>query len=124
MKLDWNFPVSIANAAAAAARAEALGYAGLWANETPHHAFLPLAALRPYGFRLAGEVADGVHVHSFATVPYLKEVALPALQEGLEKSGRERSDVQLAAALFVCVGDDRAAIDAVRTQIAFYGSTS
>lgn len=83
-----------------------------------------LSAVRPYGFRLVGEVADGVHVHSFTTPRYLAEVGIPALEEGLARSGRARGDVQLAAAVFVCLAGDDAAREAVRTQVAFYGSTS
>ena len=83
-----------------------------------------LAAVQPYGFRLAGEVADGVHVHTFSTPAYLTEVALPALEEGLERSGRSRTDLTLVASLLTCVGDDPAVERAVRRQIAFYGSTS
>ena len=83
-----------------------------------------LAAVQPYGFRLAGEVADGVHVHTFSTPEYLAGVALPALEEGLERSGRTRADVKLVASLLTCVGDDPLVERAVRRQIAFYGSTA
>jgi probable F420-dependent oxidoreductase len=70
-----------------------------------------LAAVTPFMYRLAGEIADGVHVHPFHTVHYLREVALPAL-------GRP---VPLCASVFCVVGDDDRA---VREQIAFYGSTT
>jgi probable F420-dependent oxidoreductase len=72
-----------------------------------------LAAVTPTMYRLAGEVADGVHVHVFHTVRYLREVALPAL-------GPRRKDMTLASGIFVVIGGDA---DAVRMQIAFYGST-
>jgi probable F420-dependent oxidoreductase len=72
-----------------------------------------LAAVTPTMFRLAGEVADGVHVHVFHTVRYLREVALPAL-------GARRDRMTLASGIFVVIGGDA---DAVRMQIAFYGST-
>jgi probable F420-dependent oxidoreductase len=74
-----------------------------------------LAAVTPYMYGLAGEVADGVHVHPFHTIRYLREVALPALERG----GR-RGDVTLVAPVFTVVGGDD---EAVRLQIAFYGST-
>jgi probable F420-dependent oxidoreductase len=83
-----------------------------------------LAAVQPYGYRLAGQVAEGVHVHTFSTPAYLTKVGLPALDEGLTLSGRTRADLTLAASLLTCVGDDRAVERAVRQQIAFYGSTS
>ncbi len=72
-----------------------------------------LAAVTPTMYRLAGEVADGIHVHVFHTARYLREVALPAL-------GARRSEVTLASGVFVVLGG---AADEVRMQIAFYGST-
>ena len=72
-----------------------------------------LAAVTPTMYRLAGEVADGIHVHVFHTARYLREVALPAL-------GDRRADVTLASGVFVVIGGNE---DAVRMQIAFYGST-
>src|SRR5207249_7458616 len=75
-----------------------------------------LAAVTPYMYRLAGEVADGVHVHPFHTVRYLREVALPALETG----GR-RDELTLCSSVFVVAGGESE--QAIRTQIAFYGST-
>lgn len=72
-----------------------------------------LAAVTPTMYRLAGEVADGVHVHVFHTARYLREVALPAI-------GERRADMTLASGVFVVLGG---AADDVRMQIAFYGST-
>jgi probable F420-dependent oxidoreductase len=72
-----------------------------------------LAAVTPTMYRLAGEVADGIHVHVFHTARYLREVALPAL-------GSRRSELTLASGIFVVLGG---AADEVRMQIAFYGST-
>jgi probable F420-dependent oxidoreductase len=69
-----------------------------------------LAAVTPAMYALAGEVADGVHVHPFHTARYLREVAAPALGRPLP----------LNAAVFCVVGGDDLE---VRRQIAFYGST-
>jgi probable F420-dependent oxidoreductase len=85
-----------------------------------------LAAVTPTMYRVAGEVADGVHVHPFHTARYLREVALPALETGLGRGERSRADVALAASVFAVVGDaaERAEREAfARLQIAFYGST-
>ncbi|MEW6476848.1 MAG: TIGR03617 family F420-dependent LLM class oxidoreductase [Actinomycetota bacterium] len=85
-----------------------------------------LAAVNPYSFRMAGEVADGVHVHPLHTVRYLTEVAYPALDEGLARSGRRREDIDLSAQVMVVAGEGeegRRMHEAVRAQIAFYGST-
>jgi probable F420-dependent oxidoreductase len=83
-----------------------------------------LAAVGPRTYRLAGELADGIHVHSFHTPEYLRTVALPALATGLETGGRNRSEITLACSLFAIVGGDAQMDRAVRTQIAFYGSTT
>jgi probable F420-dependent oxidoreductase len=85
-----------------------------------------LAAVTPTMYRVAGEVADGVHVHPFHTARYLREVAVPALETGLERAERSREDMALAASVFAVVGDaaERAEREAfARLQIAFYGST-
>lgn len=83
-----------------------------------------LAAVGPRSFQLSGELADGVHVHSFHTPEYLRAVALPALHEGLAITGRSRAEVSLVCSLFAIVGHDPVMDRAVRTQIAFYGSTT
>jgi probable F420-dependent oxidoreductase len=76
---------------------------------------------------LAGEICDGFHVHPFHTARYLREAALPWLEEGLAKAGRTRKEIQVAAADFAIVGataEERAAQrEAVRRQVAFYAST-
>jgi probable F420-dependent oxidoreductase len=77
--------------------------------------------------RLAGELGDGFHVHPFHTVPYLQKVTLPAIEEGLRASGRQRSDLELVSSVFVIPGKSEAeretASRPVRQQIAFYAST-
>lgn len=71
--------------------------------------------------RLAGESADGFHVHPFHTPDYLKKVILPAVEEGAQKTKRSLQDVQMVVNAFVITGDhDR---EHTRQQIAFYAST-
>ena len=85
-----------------------------------------LAAVNPYSFRLAGEVADGVHVHPLHTVRYLAEVARPALAQGLARAGRPPGAVDVSAQVMVIAGsgeERRRMEEAVRAQLAFYGST-
>jgi probable F420-dependent oxidoreductase len=84
------------------------------------------AAVNPYAFRMAGEFADGVHVHPLHTIRYLTEVARPALAEGLARAGRPSGALEISAQVMVIAGEGeerRRMEDAVRTQIAFYGST-
>src|SRR5262245_43102817 len=86
-----------------------------------------LAAVGPLMTEVAGEVADGVILHAFTTEKYLRDVTLPALEKGLAKSGRKRSDFQVMYPGFVVTGkDEKAWADSRRgvcRQIAFYGST-
>jgi probable F420-dependent oxidoreductase len=86
-----------------------------------------LAAVGPVMTRLAGELADGLIPHAFSTPEFFRAVTLPALHEGLERAGRERSDVVVHCPGFVLVTGEAGASDdellALRRQIAFYGST-
>ena len=71
--------------------------------------------------RLAGETANGFHVHPFHTPQYLRNVLLPAVEEGANKTGRKREDVSMVVNAFVITGDgDR---ETTRQQISFYAST-
>src|SRR2546423_14678501 len=65
-----------------------------------------VAAVNPWMYRMAGEVADGVHVHPFHSSRYLDEIVLPAMDEGLQRSGRTRADMTLGAPVFGIATDD------------------
>ncbi len=71
--------------------------------------------------KLAGEVADGFHVHPYHTRRYLSEVVLPAIDEGAQKADRKRDALEIATTAFVALNDDE--IAAQRQQVAFYAST-
>ncbi len=77
--------------------------------------------------RLAGELCQGFHVHPFHTVRYLKELIIPNIETGAQRSGRSRKDVTLACAVFVVTGRDKEEMTnnsyMVRSQLAFYAST-
>jgi len=86
-----------------------------------------LAAVGERMTEVAGEVCDGIIIHGFTTERYVREVTLPAVERGLAKAGRSRSDFQVSGPLFVVMGSNeqemKAAEAAVKQQIAFYGST-
>jgi probable F420-dependent oxidoreductase len=86
-----------------------------------------IAAVNPYMAQMAGEICDGLHVHSFHSPKYLREVLHPAVEAGLAKSGRSRKDFTFRASTMVVVGDDAGELarsrQAVKQQIAFYAST-
>lgn len=77
--------------------------------------------------RLAGELCQGFHAHSFHTVRYLKELVIPNIERGAAKAGRSRSDCQISCAVFVVTGRNEEEMKNnavfVRSQIAFYAST-
>ena len=97
----------------------------------PAHAYtdvkVDIAAVGPYMCRVAGEVADGVHVHPMHSTKYIKERLLPELTIGAKRRERRVSDIDLIVPVFVIPGDsaeERAQLLArARSQIAFYGST-
>jgi len=86
-----------------------------------------LAAVGELMTEVAGEVCDGLICHGFTTERYLREVTLPALQRGLDRSGRTMADIEISGPAFVVTGaeEDEMARSraAVCQQIAFYGST-
>lgn len=71
--------------------------------------------------RLAGETADGFLVHPYHSPRYLREVLIPAIEEGAESAGRTRGDLQVAATALIVTSPEEAGY--VRSQIAFYAST-
>lgn len=86
-----------------------------------------IAGVQEYMCRLAGELCDGLHVHPFHSEKYLREIVLPAVEQGLQACGRTRGDVCLVGSTFFVTGETRAAMQTaredVRRQIAFYAST-
>lgn len=85
-----------------------------------------IAAVNPYMLRVAGEVADGVHVHPLNHRRYLTDVVVPNLAEGAAAGGREASDIELTVPVFTVMGDEDERTrwrEMARAQVAFYGST-
>jgi probable F420-dependent oxidoreductase len=86
-----------------------------------------LAAVGPLMTEVAGEVTDGLIAHGFSTPAYMREVTLPAVERGLRSAGKSRSSFNISSPVMVVSGTDQAHFEqnkqAVRTQIAFYGST-
>ena len=100
-----------------------------FAPDPIEHPRIPIyiAAVNAYNLRLAGELCEGVHLHPFHSVKYLREFALPNLEAGLAKSGRSRGALEMACSIFMITGrnaeETTRAREHARTQIAFYAST-
>jgi probable F420-dependent oxidoreductase len=86
-----------------------------------------LAAVGETMSRVAGEVAGGIFLHAFTTERYIRGVTIPAVEAGLAASGRSRPQFQVVHLALIATGrtEEQAKIaqQAVRQQIAFYGST-
>lgn len=86
-----------------------------------------LAGVGPRMTEVAGEVADGLIAHGFTTAPYLEQVTIPAVEAGLRKAGKQRSDFDVSSPILVVSGADKQAFEqskqAVKAQLAFYAST-
>ncbi len=86
-----------------------------------------ISSVGPVMNRVAGEVADGVHVHPMHTMHYIRERLLPEVAQGAERAGRDVAEIDLIVPVFAAPGDtpdDLAPlIRRAKTQVAFYGTT-
>lgn len=97
----------------------------------PRHEFgaiqVDISAVGPVMSRVAGEVADGVHVHPLHSMHYLETRLLPQLAAGASIAGRDPGDIDLVVPVFAAPGDTpeerEPLVRRARSQIAFYGST-
>jgi F420-dependent oxidoreductase-like protein len=84
----------------------------------PANVELLIAALRPNAFRLAGELTDGA-IPWVAPLPYLRDVALPAIRDGAAVAGRAAPRV--IAHIPVIVSEDEDAVrSAAQRALALY----
>ena len=86
-----------------------------------------LGGVGPRMTEVAGEVADGFMIHPFSTERFMRETTMPALERGLLKSERSRSQLEIAFPAMVIVAESEEELaqgrDAMRPRLAFYGST-
>jgi len=82
-----------------------------------------IAALRGPLVSLAAEIADGVMGHPIWSIPWATKKIPDALERGLKRGGKQRSDIDVNVGLFVAVNNDRAeAVNDARATAAFYGA--
>ncbi|MCW2765612.1 MAG: F420-dependent oxidoreductase [Nocardioides sp.] len=86
-----------------------------------------LGALGPVMTRTAAEVADGLLVMPFHSHRHFRERTLPAVAEGLDRSGRSSEAFGIFPQAILAMGrtpeEQAAAAAGVRALLAFYGST-
>ncbi len=86
-----------------------------------------LGALGPLMTRAAAEVADGLLVMPFHSARHFRDRTLPAVGDGLRRSGRSRAEFDIFPQVIAAVGRTEsqlaAAAEGVRALLAFYGST-
>lgn len=86
-----------------------------------------IAAVNPRMLQVAGEVCDGVILHSFNTARYTRDVVLPNLELGARKAGRSVKDLDISGGGFIITGANEEEVEAgkraARARIAFYAST-
>ncbi len=86
-----------------------------------------VAAVNPWMLQMAGEVADGVHIHPIGEPGYLQRHAIPCIAEGAARAGRSPADIDVIVPVTTIVGDTDeqrdASRDVARATMSFYGST-
>lgn len=88
---------------------------------------IDVAAVNPWMLRMAGEIADGVHVHPLNTPTYLRDTVTPNLHAGATRAGRSHTDLEVIVPTFAAPGSTSDEVgewrEMARMQVAFYGST-
>ncbi len=86
-----------------------------------------ISAINKMMLNLSGKVCDGVHLHPFHSVKYLKEFAWPNIEEGLKVNGRTREEFTAVCPVFAVPTDGTNPASKyeahVRDQLSFYMST-
>ena len=85
------------------------------------------AAVNAYICRVAGEVSDGLMLHSLTSPEYVKNIVRPSLEQGALNAGRDGDMIKVTGGGFIITGPNKHSIRAtqaeVRKRIAFYAST-
>lgn len=91
------------------------------------HIPIHISAINPYNCRLVGRLCDGIKVHTFNTMKYLREVIIPNIEKGAKKAGRDPKEIEICGMGSVITGKNQEEVEKAmapaRQQIAFYGST-
>ena len=82
-----------------------------------------LAGIGKNMIQAAAEVADGYLGHVVCTLPYLKEVVIPAVNKGLDLSEKNHDNFQKCSIITCAVSDNiEKAVNDVKATIGFYAT--
>jgi probable F420-dependent oxidoreductase len=88
---------------------------------------ISMAAVNPFMLNVAGELCDGVILHSFNSLKYTNDVIIPNIKKGVTKAGRSMDDIAIAAGGMIIVAKDENDLiikkEQTKKRIAFYAST-
>src|SRR3546814_14319289 len=88
---------------------------------------IDLAAVNPWMLRMAGEVADAIHVHPRNTPIYLRDTVAPNLKAGASTAGRTPAELEGIVPTIAAPGstsdDEQEWLDLAPMQLAFHRST-
>ncbi len=91
------------------------------ARETPPPIYT--AAVQAGMARMAGDVADGLIGHPIQSLRWIDEVVVPAFEEGLRRSGRERAGFDYLPTVCCAIDEDEGrAVEMARRTISFYAT--
>lgn len=86
-----------------------------------------IAAVNERMQQVAGEVCDGVLLHSFNTPKHTEEVVLPNLEKGAAKAGKTLADLDIHGGGFIVTGANDEELETnmqeAKNSISFYAST-
>jgi alkanesulfonate monooxygenase SsuD/methylene tetrahydromethanopterin reductase-like flavin-dependent oxidoreductase (luciferase family) len=84
---------------------------------------LYVAAIGPQMIRLAGELADGVLGYCWSA-GYVRDVVLPALQEGAARAGRSLGEIDVACGYPTVVAEDGSGLEQAKGQVLMFATAA
>ena len=80
-----------------------------------------VAATGPKMLSLAGELADGV-IGAFFSEPYIRDVVVPSIQAGAEKSGRSLDGFEIASVPPSVITEDESGLQLIKGQVVMFST--
>ena len=74
----------------------------------PPHVFA--GAVNGYNCRVAGEVCDGLMLHSLTSAEYVRDIVRPGVAQGADRAERPESDIKVSGGGFIITGPNQSSI--------------